>query len=57
DALIQASEAVKYHAEFDEISQRFNQWITDAENQLEQHTSTNEIESNYAIDEHYRSVE
>ncbi|CAF3804026.1 unnamed protein product [Adineta steineri] len=57
DALIQVSEAVKYHAEFDEISQRFNQWITDVENQLEQHTSTNEIESNYAIDEHYRSVE
>ena len=31
--------------------------MADAENRLEQHTSTNEMRTDYAIEEHYRSVE
>ncbi|CAF4608424.1 unnamed protein product, partial [Rotaria sp. Silwood2] len=57
DALMQASEAVEYHEHFETISERFHQWMTDAENQLEKHTSTNEMKSDYVIEEHYRSVE
>ena len=55
--MIQASEAVEYHEHFEIISERFNQWMTDAENRLEKHTSTNEMKSDYIVEEHYRSVE
>ena len=54
---MQASEAVEYHEHLETISDRFEQWMTNAENQLEEHTSTNEMKSDYVIDEHYRSVE
>ncbi len=55
--MIQAAEAVEYHENLEKISDRFDRWMTDAENQLEKHTSTTEMKSDYAIDEHYRSVE
>ncbi len=55
--MIQAAEAVEYHENLEKISDRFDRWMTDAENQLEKHTSTTEMKSDYAIEEHYRSVE
>ncbi|CAM4782634.1 unnamed protein product, partial [Rotaria magnacalcarata] len=57
DALLHASEAAEYHEHFETISERFHLWMADAENRLEQHTSTNEMRTDYAIEEHYRSVE
>jgi hypothetical protein len=55
--LIQASEAVEYHEHFETTLERFNQWITDAEYRLDKHNSSNEIKSDHAVEERYRSVE
>lgn len=55
--MIQASEAVEYHENFEILCERFEQWMQDAENQLGKHTSTNDLKSSYDIEEHYKSIE
>lgn len=58
DALLQASEAVDYHEQFETLTERYNHWMTDAESRLAKFTTTNDAnQSDTAIDEHCRHIE
>lgn len=54
---MQLSEAVEYHEQFQTLIERLDQWMTDVEARLEKHTGTDGRQSDYAIEEHYESVE
>lgn len=54
---MQLSEAVEYHEQFQTLIERLDQWMADVEARLEKHTGTDGRQSDYAIEEHYESVE
>ena len=48
---------MEYHEQFEILFERYTRWMKDAESRLAKHTSSGGMESDYDIEEHYRSIE